>query len=235
MTKTYDTILFDADGTLLDFERSEKEALIEALSEIGVVADETAVTTYSAINDALWKALERGEVTKDRLKILRFEQFFESYGILGDAADMARRYMIQLSQKGYTLAGAIELCERLSQDVRLYIITNGVDFIQKERFARSGLAPYFADRFISDAIGYQKPDPRFFEAVASAIPEFKKERALVIGDSLTSDIRGGIGFALDTCWYNPKEARTPDDLLGKITYTVRSFDEIEELILGGER
>ena len=234
MSKIYDTILFDADGTLLDFSKSEREALTEALYELGVVADAAMVDAYSSVNDRLWKALERGEVTKDRLKVLRFEQFFELYAIKADAADMAKKYMRHLSEKGYTLKGAVELCDRLSKKARLYIITNGVEFIQRERFARSGLSPYFQERFISDVIGYQKPDLKFFEAVAAAIPEFDRKRTLVVGDSLTSDIRGGIGFGVDTCWYNPKGAEALQDLAEKITYTVREFSEIEKLILGGE-
>ncbi|MBQ9086086.1 MAG: YjjG family noncanonical pyrimidine nucleotidase [Clostridia bacterium] len=227
----YDIILFDADGTLLDFARSEKEALSDALDQIGMTYDDEVIATYSRMNDELWKRLERGEIEKKVLFYRRFELFFSHYGFEWDAHDMAKRYMYALAQKGYILEGADALCRALYGKVRLYIVTNGVEFIQKGRFAACGLAPYFEDRFISDALGYEKPKTEFFEAVARQIPNFSKERVLIVGDSLTSDMRGGINYGIDTCWYNPTGKSVPMDMEGEITYTAESFGEIEKLIL----
>ena len=231
MKKRYDTILFDADGTLLDFQKSEREALIEALLQFDIVADEVMVATYSRINDGLWKALERKEIEKEVLKYRRFELLLEAYGIERDARAMARAYMQALSEKGYPMAGARELCEALLGKVRMYIVTNGVGFIQRERQKRSGLAPYFDGVFISEDVGFEKPDCRYFEFVASSVNAFSKETTLIVGDSLSSDIRGGINFGIDTCWYNPKGNPVPDGM--EITYLVKDFEEIKSLILQG--
>ncbi|MBO5939367.1 MAG: YjjG family noncanonical pyrimidine nucleotidase [Clostridia bacterium] len=234
MKKRYDTILFDADGTLLDFQRSEREALVEALSSFGIFADEEMIATYSKINDGLWKALERKEIEKEVLKYRRFELLFEVYGFHCDAKEVAKAYMQALSEKGYPIIGAKELCEALFGRVRMYIVTNGVGFIQRERQKRSGLSSFFHGVFISEDVGYEKPDRRYFEAVASSIDGFSKESALIVGDSLSSDIRGGIGFGIDTCWYNPRGITAPEEMAKEITYTVQSFDEIKQLILQGD-
>lgn len=234
MKKIYDTVLFDADGTLLDFARSEREAIVESLASFGILADEEMISTYSKINDGLWKALERKEIEKETLKIRRFEILFETYGIKTDATLAARAYMQSLSERGYTIAGALEMCERIHGKVRMYIVTNGVGFIQRERQKRSGLLPFFEGCFISEDMGYEKPDVLYFEKVASSIPDFSKERVLIVGDSLSSDIRGGINFGIDTCWYNPTGAKAPEEIAEKITYTVKSFEEIEALILQGD-
>ena len=232
MKKQYDTILFDADGTLLDFLRSEKEALVESLGSFGIFADEEMVATYSKINDGLWKALERKEIEKEVLKYRRFELLFETYGMAYDAKEAAGAYMQALSRKGYVIEGALELCAALRGKVRMYIVTNGVGFIQRERQKRSGLSEFFDGVFISEDVGYEKPDCRYFETVASSISGFSKEKTLIVGDSLSSDIRGGIAFGIDTCWYNPRGVAAPDTM--KITYTVQNFDEIKTLILQGE-
>lgn len=234
MEKRYDTVLFDADGTLLDFARSEREALVESLGKLGIFADEAMIAAYSKINDGLWKALERKEIEKETLKTRRFELLFEAYGIQTDATLAARAYMQALSERGYTIPGAREMCERLRGKVRMYIVTNGVGFIQRERQKRSGLLPFFDGCFISEDVGYEKPDPCYFEAVAASIGGFSKEKTLIVGDSLSSDIRGGLSFGIDTCWYNPKGLPTPEEMGGKITYITTSFEEIEALILEGE-
>ena len=229
----YDTILFDADGTLLDFHRSEYEALSDALDQIGMPYDDEVIATYSRINDGLWKQLERGEIQKQELFYRRFEMFFDAYGFVWDSKDMAKRYMGALSTKGHLLEGAKELCEALYGKVKMYIVTNGVDFIQKGRFAVCGISHCFEERFISDNIGFEKPRVEYFEAVAKQIPDFSKKRTLIVGDSLSSDIQGGINYGIDTCWYNPCAKEIPEAMRGKITYVTKSFEQIRSLILEG--
>ena len=230
----YDTILFDADGTLLDFLRSEKEAVSETFSELGIAPSEEMLSVYSAINKSLWEKLERGEIEKNILFYHRFELLFGRYGIHADPKDAADRYMMLLSQKGYLLAGAEALCRQLFGKVRLYIVTNGTEFIQRGRWARSGLGDCFADMFISDVIGYEKPDRRYFEYVASHIPDFCAKKTLLVGDSLTSDIPGGIGFGLDTCFYNPRRLPISETIAEKLTYEVTELSEIGRIILQGD-
>lgn len=228
----YQTLLFDADGTLLDFLRSEAEALREALTVNGISPNEDIVALYSGINDSLWKMLERGEILKDVLKYRRFELLFDALDVKKDAKKMARDYMTALSTKGYLLDGAEELCKKLYGKAKLYIVTNGIEFIQRGRYARCGIDKYFEQIFISDVIGYDKPSVKYYEYVAEHIDGFDPSKALIIGDSLTSDMRGGLNYSIDTCWYNPKGKACPEDM--KLTYIAKSFDEVSRFILNGD-
>ncbi len=230
----YRTVLLDADGTLLDFDRSEKEALREALMAINAPATDEVLATYSRINDGFWKMLERGEIEKKDLYYRRFEELFARFGIEGDAKAMGSSYMEKLSHKGYLLEGAEELCRKLFGKCRLYIVTNGTEFIQRGRYAVSGIDRYFDGVFISDVIGTPKPNRGFFEAVAMGIPDFRKEETLIVGDSLTSDIKGGMDFGIHTCWYNPKRKATPDAMEGRITCVVYDFESVYAFIEKGE-
>ncbi len=231
----YDTLLLDADGTLLDFERSEREAVTETMTAFAIDPTEERIATYSAINDGLWKALERGEIEKSVLLYRRFALFLERFGMEGGEAlakKMAAHYMQALSQKGYLLDGARALCEALCGRARLFIVTNGVKFIQEGRYAISGLGAYMDDIFISEVVGFEKPRREYFDHVARHIPNFCPGRTLMVGDSLTSDIKGGMDFGLDTCWYNPKGKAPAEALSGRITYTVRTHKEIVSIVTG---
>ena len=223
----YSTVLFDADGTLLDFKRSEYEAVKEMLTDFDIFADDEMIEKYSEINDGLWKALERGEIEKSVLLYHRFELFCEYYGFERDSRKMAEAYMYKLSTKSYLLEGAEKLCEALFGKVKMYIVTNGVEFIQKGRFSNCPISKYFDDVFISGVIGYEKPDIRYFECVKEKVG-FDKSSTLIVGDSLSSDIKGGINFGIHTCWYNPLKKSVGEDM--GITYNVASFDEIYKVI-----
>lgn len=227
----YTTVLFDADGTLLDFSRSEDEAVRETMTLADIAPDDEKVATYSRINDGLWKMLERKEIEKSVLLYRRFELFCEHYGYTADARKMATDYMNLLSQKGYLLDGARELLASLKGKIKMYIVTNGVDFIQRSRYARSGLCDFFDGIFISGELGFEKPDPKYFECVERTLGGFDRESVIVIGDSLTSDILGANNYKLDSCWYNPK-GKT-NTTAAKPTFTVKSFDEMHALIERG--
>lgn len=226
----YKTILLDADGTLLDFSRSEREALSDALRAIGVTPNEEMIGAYSRINESLWKRLERGEIEKRVLFYHRFELLFEQFGIDADAKQTADRYMQSLSHKGYSLEGAKRFCERLSKLARLYIVTNGTEFIQRGRWAQSGLFPYFEEIFISDVIGYEKPRIEFFSYVAEHVPNFDRRSTLLVGDSLTSDIQGGLNAGIDTCWYNPNRKEAPEDIRQRLVLEAHDFDGLYQWI-----
>ena len=226
--KKYTIALFDADETLFDFSKSENAAFCEALASFGVEATEEMVNDYKKINENLWKKLERGEIARERLVYQRFEMFFEAYGISADAKEMAERYLSALASKTYLINGAKELISALDGKVKKYIVTNGVERVQRSRYANSELYGCFDGVFISEAIGVNKPDPRFFEYVAQHIDGFKKEETLIIGDSLSSDIQGGINFGIDTCWLAQKGGETTLSP----TYTVKELDQIIPILLG---
>jgi 2-haloacid dehalogenase len=226
---SYRTVLFDADNTLLDFTRSEHEALRDCLRARGLPCGKHVTEGYAAINDRHWKRLERGLTTREALRVARFEDFCREYGFGCDPRQLADDYFDTLCTKSYLIDGALELCERLHGQARLYLITNGNTKVQNGRFNPSPLAPLFEAVFISEDMGCAKPSKAYFDAVAAAIPEFDPADTLVVGDSLSSDIQGGINAGLATCWYNPHGKTAPADM--KIDYTVRSLDEIPPIVL----
>ena len=226
---SYRITLFDADNTLLDFTRAEHDALCACLASRGLPHDEDTVAAYSAINDGHWKRLELGLTTRDRLKAERFADFFASIDYDGDPVLMARDYESTLGKQTCLLDGALELIQALHGKCELYIVTNGITAVQQSRFAGCALAPYFDQCFISEQMGCAKPEKRFFDLVAASIPHFDSKEAIVIGDSLSSDILGGINAGLDTCWFNPKGKNAPADM--DITYTVTRLSDIQHIVL----
>lgn len=224
----YDTLLFDADGTLLDFSRSEREAFAAAIAALGIVANDEMVHAYSIINDNLWKQLEQKKIQKSELRVRRFALLAEQYGLDCDAYNLSESYVNELATRSYLLDDALEVCTRLfDEGHRLYLITNGFARVQQGRFMTSPLRPLFRDVFISDEIGFDKPAPQYFDAVRARIPNFEADKTLVIGDSLTSDICGGINAGLDTCWFNPTHKSAPEDM--HISYIIDDLKQLYDI------
>ena len=228
----YRNILFDADGTLLDFARSEHEALSDTLKHFDLPLGDDIHRGYSEANAEQWALLEKKLVTRAELKINRFRNFCQKFDFVRDAREMAAFYENALSQKSFLISGALETCRLLSQSCNLFIVTNGFRHIQTGRLGKSPLLPYFKAFFISEEIGVEKPDPLYFERVAAQIPSFTKKSALIVGDSLSSDMAGGIGFGIDTCWFNPMGKPTPSNMT--LTYTISNLSELPNIILRGE-
>jgi 2-haloacid dehalogenase len=225
----YTTILFDADDTLFDFKRAEHEAVKDVLALVGLPDTDEIISKYSEINKGYWKMLERGEITKKDLFVARWKSFLDFYGLTdADAKMIANHYLTMLSQKCYLLNGAEELCEKLCGKFRLFIVTNGYAVVQHGRFDKSPIRKYFEDMFISEEMGAEKPTKAYFDAVFSRIPDFDPEKSVIIGDSLSSDIKGGINAGIDTCWYNPEGKNAPEGM--NITYTVSKLSEIEDIV-----
>ena len=225
--KKYRVILFDIDDTLLNFPRSEREALCEALMISGVELDDEMINTYQKINYELWKALERKEITREELMTRRFDDFAKFYGFDVDSVKVANDYLDCLGQKVYFIDGARELLANLYGKVRLYIVTNGLARVQNSRYKLTGFDKIFDGMFISEEVGANKPDSAFFEYVAEHIEDFDKEKALLVGDSLSSDIAGGINFGIDTCWYSPVNSQTKLNP----TYVVDSLEKVLPIAL----
>lgn len=201
--KTYEFLLFDADGTLLDFDRCEEKALRDTMAHYRLDATPENILAYHQINAALWERFNRGEIDRPFLLVDRFAQFCKKMGLSDDPAQMNRFYMGRLSQHADLLEESWEICNLLKEKYKLYIITNGASLTQHGRFAICPLTPLFSDLFISEDMGAQKPQKAYFDLVAQSIPGFDPEKALVIGDSLSSDILGANNAHLDSCWYNP--------------------------------
>lgn len=225
----FDTILWDVDGTLLDFLASERVGLVKTLHAFGVEADEEMIQTYSAINSGYWRRLERGEVTKKELLTGRFETLLKQYGIEGiDIPALQKMYQLEIGSVFFFQDHAYELCRKLKGQYRQYIITNGVTVTQETKLRLSGLADLMDGVFISETIGYDKPNVKFFEACEREIPNFEKDRTMIVGDSLTSDMKGGNNAGIRTCWYNPKKLINDSDVT--IDYEIRSLWEIEAIL-----
>lgn len=228
--KRYTTLLMDADETLLDFCRSEGYALSTTLESVGITMTPSIQEQYHEINRLLWQKLERTEIEREQLKVLRFEQLFEQLGVAGvDVELFSERYMQVIGTKGFILDGADRLLADLSAEYTIHLITNGTACVQHTRLADSGLLPYVDKVFISQEIGADKPSPRFFEYVCRAIGDPDKSKLLIIGDSLTSDIRGGLLSGIDTCWFNPTNHQAPPEITP--TMQVTSFEELRECLL----
>lgn len=224
----YNTVLFDADDTLLDFKKSEHTAIKKVLEDLNLPAGERIISTYSLINDSLWKLLEIGGIAKSDLKTERFRRLCKHFNFKASPELMAEQYVQALSEQSFIIDGAEEVCRTLfDKGVRLYIVTNGIKYIQTRRFAAASISPYFIKSFISEELGYEKPRVEFFQKATAMIEDFSPDKTLVIGDSLSSDMKGGIAFGLDTCWYNPSGKEKPQDM--NITYEVGSLMDILKL------
>lgn len=198
-----DTILFDLDDTILDFKKAERAALKKTLLELGIEPEERILQRYSEINQAQWKLLELGKLVRSEVKLRRYRLLFEEFGIKESAERAAKIYETQLGIGHYFVDGAEEMLLELSGKCRLYLVTNGTACVQKGRIASAGIGHYFQDIFISEEIGFNKPDREFFERCFAKIPDFRKENTIIVGDSLSSDILGGINAGIQTVWFNP--------------------------------
>ncbi|MCR5264240.1 MAG: YjjG family noncanonical pyrimidine nucleotidase [Clostridiales bacterium] len=236
----YRFFLLDADNTIFDFDAAERRAWFRAMRLCGIDAGEEMYASYHEINASLWKDLEKGLVSKDALVVERHRRTLERYRIEADASKINSTYMPLLSECAAVLPGALDFLKRLRAvaDERkraygsggIYIITNGVEKTQKKRLSDSEVKNYVDGMFISEAVGYPKPDIRYFESAFAAISGFDKKAAVVVGDSLTSDIKGGNGAGVDTVWFDLYRTGLPDDPPAAPLYTAADFDEIYGII-----
>ena len=225
----YSVLLFDADATLLDFHRSEIEAVRECLEFFGLPSDDSVIAEYSRINAGYWKMLERGEIEKEKLYPARWQSLIDHYGFVCSANAISDEYIRRLTTKSYLLDGAIELCQRLYGKFKMYIVTNGQKDVQKGRLFPSPIFKYFDACFVSEDIGYEKPSVKYFEKVIEQIPSYDPQKAIIIGDSLTSDMQGGLNIGIDTCWFNPHGKEKPDNM--NLTYVVGNLSQIGDILL----
>ncbi|MPM25647.1 putative HAD-hydrolase YfnB [bioreactor metagenome] len=206
-------ILFDLDDTLLNFHLAEKIALTKTLIYLGIEPKEETLSRYSVINLSQWKLLEQEKITRDEVKIRRYQLLFDELGIDCSSEYAAEYYEALLGVGHYFVDGAEELLKRLSKDYRLYIVSNGTAEVQKSRIESSGIAKYLNDIFISQQIGFDKPNVKFFDHCFSSIPNFEKCETAIVGDSLSSDIAGGKNSGITTVWFNSHGLKNPSDII----------------------
>ncbi|HVP17588.1 MAG TPA: YjjG family noncanonical pyrimidine nucleotidase [Spirochaetia bacterium] len=207
--KRYRGFLFDADNTLFDYDRAEKEALTETLGEaIPDVPIEEALSAYHDINADFWRRFEQGTISLKELKTGRFRSLLDSLGHDGDAERISRRYLERLSTRAYFLPHAREVVEALARSSSLGLITNGISMVQRGRLERSGISERFRAIIISEELGTAKPDPRFFQAAVEEM-SIPAEELLCVGDNPGSDIEGARTAGIDACWFAPDGREWP--------------------------
>ena len=229
MAKYY-CILFDADNTLLDFDAAENKALAETLVNYDIEPDAETVQTYRTINEELWRQLEKGQIKREKLMAERFTRFLKAIDAAGDGAEMNRFYLEQLStHPDLVNAEVLDVLRELSEVATLAVVSNGFQKVQTRRLAESGILNFMEDVFISEKMDCEKPGRKIFDGALRALGVENREHVLMVGDSLTSDIQGGVNAGLDTCWFNPNHAENP----GKVvpTYEIASLEELYPLVM----
>ena len=226
-------ILWDIDGTLLDFKKAEYAAIKKCFEifELGVCSDEM-ILRYSAINRKYWEMLERKEASKQEILYGRFYEFFDKYGIDKSIADDFQPwYQLALGDTIVFENGALSLLKELKGKVKQYAVTNGTKVAQTKKLSKSGLDKIFDGVFISEDIGVEKPSVDFFVKVfqKTELTETDKKKILIVGDSLTSDIKGGNNIGIDTCWYNPKGANKPNDII--VNYEIKELSDLKKYLV----
>ena len=221
-------LFLDLDDTILDFHKAEKLAIRKTIESFGAEVTDEILARYHVINKAHWEMLERGELTREQVLVQRFAVLFEELGIAVDAVACARAYEKNLSIGHYFLPGAEEAVDRLSKKYRLFLASNGTASVQKGRMTSANLYRFFEKVFVSQEIGHNKPSLDYFNACFAQIPGFDPKKAMMVGDSLTSDIQGGNNAGIATCWVTA--ADTPDHPTIHADYRIEALSQLEALL-----
>ncbi len=219
-------ILFDVDDTLLDFHASEAVCLPRALEAVGVKVTPALTKRYKEINRSLWDMFERREIVKEDILPLRFNMLFKELGIEANGERAQEIYEKELGGSCIYIDGCIDLLESLYGKYKLYLVTNGTNAVQEPRLKKSGINKYFDGIFVSELFGCEKPSKEFFDKVFENIGKIDKKETIIVGDSLSSDILGGVNYGLLTCHFNPK------NISGSIKadYEIKHLSELPELL-----
>lgn len=221
----FEFLFLDLDDTILDFHKAEHIALGKTLQSFGLEPVQSVLNRYSLINKDHWERLERKELTREEVLVGRFETLFREYGMEINPVQCARTYEYNLSIGHYFLPGAYEAVESLSKKYKLYLASNGTASVQAGRLESAKIGHFFQEIFVSQAIGANKPDVAYFNACFARIPDFDISKALIVGDSLTSDILGGINAGMKTCWVNPTGKIAPENI--QPDYEIKALSELE--------
>ena len=225
----YEVILFDADETLFDFHRSEKHAFEKTMRAFDFPYDESLhLKVYHDVNTAIWKEFEEGRISQQVLKTERFRRLAERLQAAYVPEAFAESYEKHLGNACFLFDGSAELVECLHAEYRLAIVTNGLKSVQENRISKSPIARFFDAIVISEAAGVSKPDPRIFELALRRLGHSDRRTVLMVGDSLTSDIQGGINSGIDTCWYNPGRLEAGNEV--KPTFEIATLNALKDVL-----
>ena len=226
----YEFLFLDLDDTILDFHKAERIAIAKTITEFGVEPTEEILNLYHHINKAHWEMLERGELTRAEVLVNRFGVLFERLGVSVDAPKCAKAYERNLSIGHYFLPGAEEAVEYLSKRYRLFLASNGTAVVQKGRMTSANLYRFFEKVFVSQEIGHNKPSKAYFDSCFAQIEGFDKKKAIIVGDSLSSDILGGNNAGISTCWVNPTHAPRKEGI--RVDYEIEALSQLPALLEG---
>lgn len=224
----FEWMIFDLDGTLFDYDSAETMALKQTFLFFTHSYKEEYLTHYRDINKTVWDDFEQGKISIKRLKVKRYELLLNKLKIEADPLSFGEKYLHYLSLEAQLLPGAEDLLQTLYGKVNLILMTNGIKEVQRSRLKHSTIAPLFSDIIISDEVGVAKPSKEIFEIAMRHIAKPEKKKILMIGDNLSSDIKGGADFAIRTCWYNPKSIQ--GDPLIRPDFEIKSLDEIPGIV-----
>lgn len=224
----YEWLLFDADGTLFDFEKAQEQALVNTFKHLRLNFKKHYYQSYHDINLVLWQRYERGEIRQHKIPYQRFHNFFEQNNILADAQKASELYLEYLSREHDLIDGAEDLIKKLAGDFKMVLITNGLKSVQRPRFLNAVITPYFEEIIISEEVGCAKPQPEIFDLTFERIDFPLKEKVVIIGDNPGSDILGGIQYGIDSCWYNPNDQKLQNGIVP--TYEIKNYDELLEIL-----
>lgn len=225
---SYKYLLFDLDNTLFNFEKAEEKSLKLTFDEFQIPHTPGSIEAYFDENHKIWQEFEQGLITQDILKSERFKRFSERINVSFDSDRAGDYYLNELSLCTELIDGAEELIKSLHGKYELILITNGLKVVQRPKIRRSPIGHFFSYVFISEEMGLAKPDPLFFDLVFSELNIENKREALIIGDSLSSDIAGGCNYGIDTCWFNPENKNSRADC--KPTYEIHALSEFPEIL-----
>lgn len=228
----YNCLLIDSDGTLLDFDTAEETAFYNTMQHFNLPYTQDTFLLYREINNALWASLEDGKIRQDKLLIERFRVLLDKLGEKGNAIDINKFYLDNLSLGGSIIQGADELLCELAEVATIAVVTNGIEKVQNARFKASGLDKYVDAIYVSERVGAAKPQRKMFDVALAELGVDNRKKVLVIGDSLRADVRGGINAGLDTCWCN--FGNIENDTGIKPTHTVRGYEELMRVIMEEE-
>ena len=223
-------VFIDLDDTILDFKKAESKALSNTLINFNIEPNEEIIKLYSDINQSQWKLLEKGEITRQRLLTRRFEIFYEALGLDISSVETQKIYEVKLSQGHFFMPNAEQTLESLYKKYDLYLASNGTAHVQKGRIKSANIERFFKNIFISQRLGANKPQKEFFDRSFALIDGFSKDKAIIVGDSISSDILGGKNAGIKACLYNPRHLSVPENCADFMIFDLLELEDLLKAI-----